>query len=89
MGIESLDGEPVGRAKGAAARAYMEKRKITVESAKTWQLGLAVDAWDDLVAKATEQKAAARSLIPAGLAVEKERGYYDKFRNRLMFRLWM
>ncbi|MBL7214562.1 MAG: DNA primase [Phycisphaerae bacterium] len=72
--------------KGGTARQYLEQRKISVETAKTWQLGLAVDAWDDLVAKATEKKAAAKSLIRAGLAVEKERGgCYDKFRNRLMF----
>ena len=72
--------------KGAGARDYLEQRKITVESAKAWQLGLAVDAWDDLVSEATEKKAAVQSLIPAGLAVEKERGGgYDKFRNRLMF----
>ncbi len=72
--------------KGAAARDYLAKRKISVESAKAWQLGLAVDAWDDLVAKAAEKKAAAKYLVQAGLAVEKERGgCYDKFRNRLMF----
>ncbi len=72
--------------KGAGARAYLEQRKITVESAKAWQLGLAVDAWDDLVAKAAEKKASVRALVQAGLAVEKERGGgYDKFRNRLMF----
>ena len=72
--------------KGAAARDYLAQRKITVESAKAWQLGLAVDAWDDLVGKAAEVNASVQSLIPAGLAVEKERGgCYDKFRNRLMF----
>lgn len=72
--------------KGAAARDYLAQRRITVESAKTWQLGLAVDAWDDLVTKAAEKKAAAKYLIQAGMAVEKERGgCYDKFRNRLMF----
>ncbi len=72
--------------KGSAARDYLKSRQISVESAKTWQLGLAIDAWDDLVAEAVEKKAAAESLIPAGLAVEKERGgCYDKFRNRLMF----
>ena len=72
--------------KGADARSYLKRRQISIESAKTWQLGLAVDAWDDLVARAVEKKAAAKSLIPAGLAVEKERGgCYDKFRNRLMF----
>lgn len=72
--------------KGVAARDYLAQRKITVETAKTWQLGLAVEGWDDLVARATEKKAATKYLVQAGLAVEKERGgCYDKFRNRLMF----
>ncbi len=72
--------------KGTDARNYLKQRQISIESVKTWQLGLAVDAWDDLVSRAVEKKAAAKSLIPAGLAVEKERGgCYDKFRNRLMF----
>jgi DNA primase len=72
--------------KGAAARDYIKQRQISEESAKKWQLGLAIDAWDDLVGKASAKKDAAKSLVTAGLAVEKERGgCYDKFRNRLMF----
>ncbi len=72
--------------KGAAARDYIRQRQITEESARKWQLGLAIDSWDDLVGKASAKRDAAKSLIAAGLAVEKERGgCYDKFRNRLMF----
>jgi len=72
--------------KGAGARDYLDQRRITTESARAWQLGLAVDAWDDLVTKASEKKAPVTALVQAGLAVEKERaGGYDKFRNRLMF----
>ena len=72
--------------KGAAARAYLQQRKISVEMARTWQLGLAMDAWDDLGSRAASKPGANQSLIAAGLAVEKERGgCYDKFRNRLMF----
>ena len=72
--------------KGAAARDYLRRRQITEESARKWQLGLAIDAWDDLVGKASAKRDASKSLVAAGLAVEKERGgCYDKFRNRLMF----
>ena len=49
--------------KGAQARAYLKQRQITEESAKQWQLGLAVDAWDDLVAKASEKRDASKSLV--------------------------
>lgn len=72
--------------KGAAARAYLEQRQISIESARTWQLGLALDGWDDLGSRAASKPGANQSLVAAGLAVEKERGgCYDKFRNRLMF----
>jgi DNA primase len=73
--------------KGAAARSYLEKRKISVAMAKNWHLGLAMDSWDDLTKKAlTAGKIAEQVLIDAGLSVRKENGgCYDKFRNRLMF----
>ena len=72
--------------KGAAAREYLANRRLTEEMAKKWHLGLAVDAWDDLVSRARERKIADKYLIQGGLVVKKERGgCYDKFRNRLMF----
>jgi DNA primase len=72
--------------KGASGRAYLAGRQIAEATAKKWQLGLAVDAWDDLAAAAAAKKISVRYFIEAGLAVEKESsGCYDKFRNRLMF----
>lgn len=73
--------------KGAAARSYLEGRKITVPMAKQWHLGLALDSWDDLTKKAmTAGKIGEQILVDAGLSVRKESsGCYDKFRNRLMF----
>ncbi|MHC4882880.1 MAG: DNA primase [Planctomycetota bacterium] len=72
--------------KGAAAREYLAARHIKEEIAKKWQLGLAIDAWDDLTRQAAVKKIANKYLIQGGLAVEKDRGgCYDKFRNRLMF----
>jgi DNA primase len=71
---------------GTAARAYLAKRRISEEMARNWHLGLAIDAWDDLISKAAIKKVPTRFLVQGGLAVEKEHGgCYDKFRNRLMF----
>ncbi len=72
-------------AKGAIGRQYLEQRKISIESAKTWRLGLAMDSWDDFCQKARTANIGPKMLIGAGFAVEKENGCYDKFRNRLMF----
>lgn len=72
--------------KGAAARSYLEQRKISVAMAKQWRLGFAPDSWDDLTQKAMALKISEQVLIDAGLSVRKEdTGCYDKFRNRLMF----
>jgi len=72
--------------KGIQARSYLEQRKISQATAKTWQLGLAVDSWDDLAQKALSSKVSEQILVDAGLVVRRENGgCYDKFRNRLMF----
>lgn len=72
--------------KGAAAREYLEQRKIAKETARQWNLGLAADGWDDLTAKAANAKIKSSLLVSAGLSVPKDTGgLYDKFRNRLMF----
>ncbi len=71
---------------GAAARKYITDRGLSEELARKWQLGLAVDAWDNLTGKAAHKTDAAKYLAQAGLAVQREQGgCYDKFRNRLMF----
>lgn len=74
-------------AKGAAAREYVQKRKITEDTARKWGLGFALDSWEDLIRKAAQDKITEKMLVEAGLAVmrEGENGSYDKFRNRLMF----
>lgn len=72
--------------KGIQARIYLEQRKISQATAKLWQLGLAVDSWDDLAQKALSSKISEQILVDAGLVVRRENGgCYDKFRNRLMF----
>ncbi|MBP8606323.1 MAG: DNA primase [Phycisphaerae bacterium] len=72
--------------KGIPGRTYLTGRKINEASIKKWQIGLALDAWDDLAAAAAARKIGCKHLVEAGLAVEKEAGgCYDKFRNRLMF----
>ena len=74
-------------AKGDAARQYIEKRKISQDTARKWGLGVALDSWDDLIRRAAQDKITEKTLVEAGLAVRRdgESGCYDKFRNRLMF----
>ncbi|MBR1455690.1 MAG: DNA primase [Oscillospiraceae bacterium] len=71
---------------GQSAGAYMAKRRISPATAKTFGLGCAPDGWDGLL-RAMEQKGfTGKELFDAGLARRgKNGGYYDVFRNRLMF----
>jgi DNA primase len=73
--------------RGAAARQYLDKRGITDESIKRFRIGLAPDAWDGLLKGPAGRKFAPPLLATAGLVKRRDKGdgFYDTFRNRLMF----
>ena len=72
---------------GSAGRDCLEERKIDAEFARTWRLGVAPDAWDGLANELQRQGIAPRIAEEAGLVIPRKggSGYYDRFRNRLMF----
>ncbi len=81
--------------KGKFARDYLAQRKVTSESIKKWQLGLAAcpqgnDSPDDLFRAARARKIPAKLLEYAGLITNQNQDLSavrvaDKFVNRLMF----
>ncbi len=69
------------------ARDYLQKRKLTDQTIKKYEIGYACNKWDGLVL-APEMKDVAREILDElGLIQNKENnsGYFDKFRNRIMF----
>ena len=72
---------------GAQALAYVEKRGVTRETIETFGLGYAPDAWDAAYKHFTNRGFNAQDMLDAGLVSERREGsgYYDRFRNRLMF----
>jgi DNA primase len=72
---------------GQAARDYLAQRGFNAESIERFRIGLAVDSWDMLANSAAMKKFSPRELALAGLVKPRDRGegYYDTFRNRLMF----
>ena len=72
---------------GAKARAYLEQRGINADSVKRFQIGLAMDAWDGLLRSPQMRKFHPQQLALGGLVKPRNNGdgYYDTFRNRLMF----
>jgi len=67
--------------KGKTACDYIAARKISPESTKKWQLGLAIDSPDDLIRTAKTKNIPPKLLEQAGLTAANQ----DKFINRLMF----
>ena len=71
---------------GKAAQEYMARRQLSPASAKSFGLGYAPDTWDSLLTAMREKGYRDTELYEAGLLRKgKNGGYYDTFRNRLMF----
>ncbi len=72
---------------GAAGRDLLASRHVSDGSVRTWKLGFAPDSWDALLNFFASRNIPATVAAEAGLASEREHGggYYDRFRNRLMF----
>ena len=70
----------------AAARAYLEARGLEAETIAVFQLGFALDAWEDTLTYLKGLGFTLDELEMAGLVVRREDGrVYDRFRNRIIF----
>ena len=71
---------------GERARAYMAQRGISRSTATSFGLGSAPDEWSALEKAMRDKGYTDYELFDAGLVKKgKNGGYYDTFRNRLMF----
>jgi DNA primase len=72
---------------GEAGRAYLASRALSPEIIKEFQIGFAPDRFDALEKWAQQKKFPLELMEQAGLMIksDKRSGYYDRFRNRLMF----
>ena len=75
----------LGGPDGAEALRYAEGRGLDAETRKRWQLGYAPEGWRGLLEHLQARGFGERDLIDAGLAVEGDKGAYDRFRDRLIF----
>lgn len=71
---------------GAIAREYLQKRKISHETAKKFRLGYAPNSWDAVAGRFGKNSDDLRNLEGAGLVRPRNQGdgFYDVFRHRLM-----
>ncbi len=65
---------------------YLKSRGIDGKTAKHYALGFSKDSWDDITIKFGATQDDKKKLLACGLLIEKDDGgFYDRFRNRLMF----
>jgi len=72
---------------GAQARQYLASRGIDLALARSFYLGYAPDAWDGLIKflQASGEQISLELVAEAGLIIKGKNGYYDRFRNRVIF----
>jgi DNA primase len=75
------------------AKEYLVKRGLVGETAVTFGIGYAPDAWDGVLKHLGSIEPERQKLLRVGLTIERDkpqgnhdqRGYYDRFRDRIMF----
>lgn len=74
---------------GRSARDYLQKRGITQESIKLFQIGYSMQSWDGLINFLHKKKKySLQDIEKTGLIIGNKTGrYYDRFRDRIIFPL--
>jgi DNA primase len=71
---------------GEIAVKYLKDRKVKTQTQRAFGIGYALPAWDDFIEYAEKNKISLEKANLLGLVDKKdEGGYYDKFRNRIIF----
>ncbi|MFO7952637.1 MAG: DNA primase [Bacillota bacterium] len=71
---------------GKQALEYLQKRGIAQQTIEKFRLGYAPSDWQGFLKFAQKKGADPESLVKAGLVSPgQKKGYYDRFRNRIMF----
>jgi DNA primase len=70
---------------GQEARAYVQSRGISADTAREFRLGLSDSSWQQLTQRL--KRFGEALLVESGLVMKREEGpgVYDRFRSRLMF----
>jgi DNA primase len=73
--------------KNEAVINYLKERGIKGETAKEFGIGFAPDGWRNLQGFLKSKNYTDTEIEKAGMVVKSDKGYYDRFRSRIMFPL--
>ncbi|MBC8588366.1 DNA primase [Paratissierella segnis] len=73
--------------KNSFALEYLRKRNINAKTIRQFGLGFSLNSWDNLYRYLSQKGYSDNAIEKAGLIGKKSgnNGYYDKFRNRIIF----
>ena len=75
----------LGQTEGATAREFLVSRGFDAASANQFGIGYAPKGWQNLINHASSKGFELRELVLAGLAMESDKGGYDRFRGRVLW----
>jgi DNA primase len=64
---------------------YLLGRGLTKETIKSFRIGFAPESWQSLLDHLKKKNFSESTMDKAGLIVRGQRGFYDRFRKRIMF----
>ena len=64
---------------------YLNSRGIKNETIKEFKIGYSPDNWSLLLNKIRELDFSSEAMVQSGLFINGKKGYFDRFRNRIMF----
>lgn len=67
------------------AKQYVIERGISPDTIKTFHIGYAKNEWRDLFIALAAKGYQPEEMEAAGIMIKTEKGYYDRFRGRVMF----
>lgn len=87
VAVEWFAGQLLNSEAGKRALYYLrENRKLSDKVIREWKLGYALDSWEALGQYLKTKNFTNEEILQSGLVVAKDTGgYYDRFRNRVMF----
>jgi len=71
--------------KSSSAQKYLEKRGLTEKTIKEWRVGFVSEDWRTLYDYLSARKFTDNEIEQAGLIKKTDKGYYDRFRGRIIF----
>lgn len=71
--------------KSPEAKQYLLERGMTEETIKIFHIGYAKNEWRDLFIFLASKGYQPEEMEAAGIMIKTEKGYYDRFRGRVMF----